>query len=255
MQMVSEMEGMVVLVTGGGSGIGRACARVMAQAGATIIVSDFDKHGGKETVSQVRESSGNARFIQTDVSQVDQVASLVSQIVEQYGRLDCAVNNAGIFDRLAPLVEQEPEEFDRIIGINLKGVFLCMKYEIKAMLKNKSGAIVNISSVQGLVASAGAALYCASKHGVIGLTKSAALDNATTGIRINAVCPGTIETPMAIRFFTDQGLPVPSEFPRIPMGRLGRPEEVAQAVMWLCSPASSYVTGISMPVDGALVVP
>lgn len=249
------MEGKVVLVTGGGSGIGRACARVMAQAGATIIVSDFNENGGKETASLVKEDGGHAHFIQADVSKPDQVANLVSQIVEQHGRLDCAVNNAGIFDRLAPLVELEPEEFDRIIGINLKGVFLCMKYEIKVMLKKKAGAIVNMSSVQGLVAGAGAALYCASKHGVIGLTKSAALDNATTGIRINAVCPGTIDTPMAIRFFTDQGLPVPTEFPRIPMGRLGRPEEVAQAVMWLCSPASSYVTGISMPVDGALTVP
>lgn len=253
--MVVELKDKIVLVTGGGSGIGRACAIVMAQVGGKITVSDIEERGGNETVSMIGESGGDASFTKTDVSRPDQVASLVNQIIERHGKLDCAINNAGIFGRFAPLVEQEAADFDKIIGINLKGVFLCMKYEIAAMLKQNSGSIVNIASVQGLVASAGAAIYCASKHGVIGLTKSAALDNACTGIRINAVCPGTIDTPLARKFYTDQGLTVPTEFPRIPMGRLGRPEEIAQAVKWLCSPASSYVTGISMPVDGALTVP
>lgn len=253
--MNAELQDKVVLVTGGASGIGRACAIAMAQVGGKVTVSDIDERGGNETVSLIRKSGGDANFIQTDVTQSDKVAALVNQIIEHHGKLDCAVNNAGVFGRLAPLVEQKPADFDHIIGTNLKSVFLCMKFEIEAMLKHNLGSIVNIASVQGLVASAGAALYCASKHGVIGLTKSAALDNACTGIRINAVCPGTIDTPLARKFYTDQGLPLPTEFPRIPMGRLGRPEEIAQAVVWLCSPASSYVTGISMPVDGALTVP
>ena len=253
--MNPEFKDKVVLVTGGGSGIGRGCAVMMGQAGARIIVSDYDQKSGRETESIVKENGGDALFVNTDVSQAEQVRNLVETILKSYGRLDCAVNNAGIFGKLAPLVEQEPDDFEQIIGVNLRGVFLCMKYEIEAMLRKHSGSIVNVASVQGLVASAGAAIYCASKHGVVGLTKSAALDNATTGIRVNAICPGTIDTPLARNFFTDQGLPVPEEFPRIPMGRLGSPEEVAQAVMWLCSPASSYVTGISMPVDGGLTVP
>lgn len=253
--MFSDLQGKIILVTGAASGIGRACAVLMAKAGGVIIVADKDESGGNETVSIIKKFDGDAYFSQLDITQVDQVEGIVDQILERHGRLDCAVNNAGIFLKSTPLVENEPADFDRIININLKGVFLCMKYEIKAMLKQRAGSIVNISSVQGLVAGAGSAIYCASKHGVIGMTKGAALDNAKTGIRVNAVCPGTIETPMATNYFIDQGLPIPDEFPRIPMGRLGRPEEVANAVMWLCSPGSSYITGISMPVDGALIVP
>lgn len=252
--MFDELQGKVVLVTGGGSGIGRASAIILSQAGAKLIIADAVDQGGKDTVAMVREAGGEAIFIKTDVSQPDQVESLVKQILEKFGQLDCAVNCAGVVGKTVPLNEQEVSEFDRVIGINLKGVFLCMKYEIAAMLKQGSGSIVNIASVLGLVASPGTGVYSASKHGVIGLTKSAALDNARTGIRINAICPGTIETPMASRFYEEAGLSLLSsqEFSRIPIGRMGRPEEIAQAVKWLCSPASSYVTGISLPVDGAI---
>lgn len=250
--MSDDLQGKVVLITGGGSGIGRACAIMLAQAGSKVIVSDVLEQGGIETVSMIKAAGGEASFIKTDVTQPDQVESLVNQIMEQYGQLDCAVNNAGIFGKINPLVEQEVADFDRVIAINLKGTFLCMKYEIAAMLKKGSGSIVNVASVQGLVSGAGSAIYSASKHGVVGMTKGAALDNACTGIRVNAICPGTIETPLAKQYYAERGLPLPSDTSRIPMGRVGRPEEIAQAVKWLCSSASSYVTGISMPVDGAI---
>ena len=249
---MSELQDKVVLVTGGGSGIGRACAILLAHAGGKVTVADVTEQGGNETVALIREEGGEATFIKTDVTQPDQVKSLVDRIMERYGQLDCAVNNAGVIGKPVRLEEQEIAEFNRVVDINLKGTFLCMKYEIAAMLKKSSGAIVNIASVQGLVASPNAGAYSASKHGVIGLTKSAALDNARTGIRINAVCPGSIKTPLQERFYAEAGIPMAEENPRIPMGRYGNPEELAQAVKWLCSPVSSYVTGISLPVDGAI---
>lgn len=250
--MADKLKGKVILVTGGGSGIGRASAIMLAQAGGKVTVSDIGEKGGQETVTMIRQAGGEATFIKADVTQPNQVESLVNQIMEQYGQLDCAVNSAGIFGKVAPLVDQEVEDFDLTVGINLKGVFLCMKYEIAAMLKKGSGSIVNIASVQGLVSGAGSSIYSASKHGVVGMTKGAALDNARTGIRVNAICPGTIETPLAHEYYTSRGLPLPNDNSRIPIGRVGRPEELAEAVKWLCSPASSYVTGISLPVDGAI---
>jgi NAD(P)-dependent dehydrogenase (short-subunit alcohol dehydrogenase family) len=251
---VDEMRGRVALVSGGGSGIGRACAVALAGAGATVVVSDVQAEGGNDTLQAIQEAGGAATYIAADVTQPDQVQELVSQIMQRHGQLDFAVNSAGIFGRIDALVDQQPADFDRVIGINLKGVFLCMKYEIAAMQKKGFGSIVNIASVQGLVSGAGSSLYSASKHGVIGLTKGAALDCARQGIRINAVCPGTIETPMAQRYYAERGLPLPNDSARIPMGRVGRPQEIAGVVLFLCSSASSYMTGISLPVDGAITV-
>ncbi|MES2256984.1 MAG: glucose 1-dehydrogenase [Pseudomonadota bacterium] len=249
-----QMEGKVALVTGAGSGIGRACALMLAQAGVRVVVSDLMEEGGAQTLELIRQAGGEAIFVRTEITDAAQVESLVQATVTRYGRLDYAVNSAGIFGKIAPLVEQEADDFERVIGINLKGVFLCMKYQIAAMLGQGGGAIVNIASVQGLVSGPGAALYSASKHGVLGLSKGAALDNARTGIRINVVCPGTIETPMAVQYYAERGLPLPNDNPRIPMGRVGRPDEIASVVLFLCSDASSYMTGMALPVDGAITV-
>lgn len=249
------MEGIqdrVALVSGGGSGIGKACAVALARAGARLVVSDVGEHGGDAVLQEIRAAGGEATYIAADVTQSDQVHHLVEGTVSRHGRLDVAVNCAGIFGRIGALHEQEPEDFERVIGVNLRGVFLCMKHEIVAMRRTGSGVIVNIASVQGLVSGAGAALYSASKHGVVGLTKAAALDYARDGIRVNAVCPGTIETPLAQKHYAERGLPMPNNTPRIPIGRVGRPEEIAQVVLFLCSSASSYVTGTTLAVDGAI---
>jgi NAD(P)-dependent dehydrogenase (short-subunit alcohol dehydrogenase family) len=251
MQGTGQMEGKVALVSGAGSGIGRACALMLAEAGARVVVSDLMEAGGVETVDAIRAAGGDAMFVRTDVSDAAQVAALVRATVDRYGQLDCAVNSAGIFGAIAPIELQGEADFDRVIGINLRGVFLCMKYQIEAMLP-KGGAIVNIASVQGLVSGPGSALYSASKHGVLGMSKGAALDHARSGIRVNVVCPGTIETPMSLKYYADRGLPLPNDNPRIPMGRVGRPEEVAAVALFLCSDASSYMTGVALPVDGAI---
>lgn len=246
------IQGRIALVSGGGSGIGKACALALARAGATVVVSDVGTHGGDAVLQEIRAAGGDARYLQADVTDAGQVRSLVEDTLARHGRLDIAVNSAGIFGRIAPLHAQEPEDFDRVIGVNLRGVFLCMKYQIEAMRRTGSGAIVNIASVQGLVSGAGAALYSASKHGVVGLTKGAALDCARDGIRINAVCPGTIETPLARKHYAERGLPMPNDTPRIPIGRVGQPDEIAQAVLFLCSSGATYVTGTTLAVDGAI---
>ena len=256
--MTGQLAGKVALVTGGGSGIGRASVLAFAGKGARVVVIDVDAEGGKETVRLVNETDGEATFIRADVSQAAEVEAMVSQTVEVYGRLDYAHNNAGILEPLTLTADITEETWDKTISINLKGVWLCMKYEIPHMLKQGSGAIVNTSSVAGLAGYSGRPAYCASKHGVVGLTKTAALDYAQQGIRINAVCPGYIGTPML-----DQAL---SEFPedqvaaheamitgREPIGRMGTPAEVAEAVIWLCSDAASFVTGHAMAVDGGYV--
>lgn len=249
------MEGIrdrVALVSGGGSGIGRACAVALAQAGARVVVSDLGEQGGDTVLQEIHAAGAKASYVAADVTQSDQVRRMVEETVARHGRLDLAVNCAGIFGRIAPLHGQEAEDFDRVIGVNLRGVFLCMKHEITAMRRNGFGAIVNIASVQGLVSGAGAALYSASKHGVVGLTKGAALDCARDGIRINAVCPGTIETPLAQKHYAERGLPMPNDTPRIPIGRVGQPMEIAQAVLFLCSTGSSYITGTTLAIDGAI---
>jgi NAD(P)-dependent dehydrogenase (short-subunit alcohol dehydrogenase family) len=253
---MKEFEGKVALVTGGASGIGRATALAFAEKGAKVAVADVDFEGGDKTVQMIKDLGGEAFFVPTNVALSKDVKAAVDQTVETYGGLDFAVNNAGTEGTLATTVDYEEESFDRVIAINLKGVWLGMKYEIPKMLERGGGAIVNTSSILGKVAFPTAPAYTASKHGVIGLTKVAALECATQNIRINAVCPGFIETPMVM----DRGL-VARENPEVmeqliniePVKRLGKSEEIAAAIVWLCSDAASFVTGHSMVVDGAYI--
>jgi NAD(P)-dependent dehydrogenase (short-subunit alcohol dehydrogenase family) len=251
--MTTELIGKVGLVTGGTSGIGRDTAVLFAKAGAKVAVSGRREKEGKETIDLIRAAGGDGLFVKSDVSRAAEVAALVQRTVEKFGRLDVAFNNAGIEGAWIPITEQSEEDWDRTIDINLKGVWLCLKYEIQQMLKQGGGgAIVNMASVAGWVGSAGAATYCASKHGVMGLTKAAALETARSGIRINAVCPAVIETPMGERLFGA------SEMKKYalglhPIGRFGTPMEVGEAVVWMCSDRASFMTGQSLVLDGGFL--
>jgi NAD(P)-dependent dehydrogenase (short-subunit alcohol dehydrogenase family) len=253
--MAGRVDGKVALVTGGASGIGRATALTFAREGAKLVIADMNEDGGQQTVHMIRENGGAATFVQMDVSQATAVEAMIRKTVETYGRLDCAHNNAGIGSRpRAPLHECTEETWDHVLGINLKGVWLCMKYEIIQMLTQGSGAIVNTASIMGLVGSwTGSGAYNASKHGVVGLTKTAALEYATAGIRVNAVCPGYIRTPLLEATLTSRPEMEEQIVARHPVGRMGRPEEIAEAVVWLCSDAASFVTGHTMTVDGGYV--
>ena len=251
--MAGRVEGKVALVTGGASGIGRATALTFAREGAKLVVADMNADGGQQTVHMITEQGGEAVFVRTDVSKAVEVQALISQAVATYGRLDCAHNNAGISGGGRALTAEYSEDtWHQVIAVNLTGVWLCMKYEIVQMLSQGSGAIVNTASVAGLIGGRGLAAYVASKHGVVGLTKTAALEYAQQGIRVNCVCPGVIQTPM-----TERGLSDPERRARIiasePMGRVGTPEEIAEAVIWLCSDAASFVTGHTMTIDGGYV--
>jgi NAD(P)-dependent dehydrogenase (short-subunit alcohol dehydrogenase family) len=249
--MPRTLDGKVALVTGGASGIGRATALTFAREGAKLVVADMNEEGGRQTVHILTENGGDATFVQVDVSNATEVEAMISKTVGTYGRLDCAHNNAGILGTpFIPMTDYTEDEWDQIMKINLKGVWLCMKYEIPQMLQQGGGAIVNTASGAGLVGSASFPIYDASKHGVVGLTKSAALQYAKQGIRVNCVCPGVIRTPMV-----QQGIEANPQFEegaitRNPSGRFGKPEEVAEAVVWLCSGAASFVTGHAMSVDG-----
>jgi NAD(P)-dependent dehydrogenase (short-subunit alcohol dehydrogenase family) len=248
--MARELEGKVGLVTGGTSGIGRETAVLFAKAGAKVVIAGRREVEGNETVELIRTSGGDGLFVRTDASKASEVDMLVQRTVAQFGRLDVAFNNAGIEGARAAITRQSEEDFDRTIATNLKGVWLCLKYEIQQMLKQGGGgAIVNMASILGLVGSVGVAAYSASKHGVIGLTKTAALENAKSGIRINAVCPAFVETPMADRIFR-----VPGTRKFVlgchPIGRLGTPTEIAEAVVWMCSERASFMTGHSLVLDG-----
>ncbi len=248
-----ELEGKVGLVTGGTSGIGRDASVLFAKAGAKVVVAGRREVEGKETVDLIRAAGGEGLFVKADVSKASEVEMLVRKTADKFGRLDVAFNNAGIEGNWVPITEQPEEDWDRTIDINLKGVWLCLKYELLQMLKQGSGgAIVNMASVAGLIGAAGAATYCASKHGVIGLTKAAALENARSGIRINAVCPAVIETPMAERAFADPAL---NKFMLglHPIGRFGKPMEIAEAVVWMCSDRASFMTGQSLVLDGGFL--
>ncbi len=251
--MPGTLHGKIALVTGAGSGIGRATSLVLAREGATIAVSDVNADGGEETLSAIKDLGGDGIFVHADVSRAADVAALVDATVAAYGRLDCAYNNAGIERYIGGRLHEYPEDtFDRLMDINVKGVWLCLKYEIPQMLKQGGGAIVNTASAAGLVGSRRLSAYSASKHAVVGLTKSAALEYATDGIRVNAVCPGIIDTPMMDRLVEgrdDYAATIPT---RQPIGRKGTPDEIAEAVAWLCSDAASLVTGLAMAVDGAL---
>jgi len=253
-EMAEEFKGKVALITGGASGIGRAAALSFARAGAKIVIGDMTVETGEETVGMIKQSGGEAVFLKADVSKAKEVENLINTAVENYGRLDCACNNAGIEGDTISLVDCSEENWDLILNINLKGIWLCLKYEIPQMLKQSAGAIVNISSAMGLVAHEHIAPYVASKHGVIGLTKAAALEYAGTGIRVNAVCPGNTQTPIIERVIQDHPEIAEALKANTPVGRFARPEEIANAVLWLCSDAASYVTGHAMVVDGGFTV-
>lgn len=248
--MTKGLEGKVGMVTGGTSGIGRDAAIRFAQAGAKVVVSGRREEEGEKTVELIRATGGDGLFVKADVSKRPEVEGLIQKVVDRFGRLDLAFNNAGIEGAWVPIINQSEEDWDQTISINLKGVWLCLKYEIKQMIKQGGGgAIVNMASISGLVGSAKAAAYSASKHGVIGLTQSAALETARSGIRINAVCPGVIETAMAERLFS-----APKVHQYVlschPIGRFGKPEEVAEAVLWMCSDGASFMTGQTLVLDG-----
>lgn len=243
----------IVLITGGSSGIGRAAALSFSRQGAQVVIADVNESGGHETVEAIRTAGGDACFVHTDVSQARDVEAMVQYAVDTYGRLDCAFNNAGAvkahLEAISPTHEYPEENFDQVLAVNLKGVWLCMKYEIRQMLTQDGGVIVNAASALGLVGIENLSGYVASKHGVVGITKTAALEYAAQGIRINAICPGYIQTPM-----TKDRLEDPEVQKRIesihPVGRVGLPEEVAEAVVYLCSDAASFVTGHAMAIDG-----
>ncbi len=254
--MPATLDGKVALVTGGASGIGRATALTFAREGAKLMIADMNEEGGQQTAHMITENRGEAAFIQVDVSDATQVEAMISKTVETYGRLDCAHNNAGIGARpRVPLHEYPEANWHQVININLTGVWLCMKYEISHMLQQGSGAIVNTASIMGLVGSwsHGSIAYNASKHGVVGLTKTAALEYAKSAIRVNAVCPGYIRTPMVENTLANVPEIEEQIVARHPVGRLGRPEEIAEAVVWLCSDEASFVTGHTMTVDGGYV--
>lgn len=247
-------EGKVALVTGAGGGIGLATAEAFAQAGASVVVADCNAEAIGLAADTLRAAGHTATGVICDVTDRAQVEAMVARTIATYGRLDAAFNNAGVNSEAAAFLETGDDEFDRVMGVNLRGVWNCMKAELRRMVAQGSGAIVNCSSIGGLKGSRGRSAYSASKHAVIGLTRSAALDHATTGVRINAVCPGLVNTPMAA-FVTRNYDPeiVRRMVAQEPIGRFGEPAEIAAAVVWLCSPAASFMLGHAMIVDGGLL--
>jgi len=243
----------VALITGGSSGLGRESAIAFADAGAKVVIADIDARGGEKTAQTIADQNGNVLFVKADVSKSHQVNQLIQQVVKTYGRLDCAHNNAGIEGELAKTGDCSEDNWNNVIQTNLKSTWLCLKFEILQMVQQASGTIVNTSSVYGLVGSErGLPAYVASKHGIVGLTKTAALEYACSGIRVNAVCPGAIDTPFRKRLIDKNHEKNLECYKRYPIGRIGRPDEVANAVVWLCSEAASYITGSVLTIDGGL---
>ena len=245
-----DFQGQVALVTGASSGMGLATAQAFAQAGAAVGLADINENALRTATDDLTAAGHQAIGVTCDVSDEDQVAAMVERTVGQFGRLDVAFNNAGIQAPPSDAADEPAELFDRVNAINLRGVWACMKHELRQMRDQRSGAIVNNSSLGGLVGLPGRGAYHASKHGVIGLTKSAALEYAPRGIRINAICPGTIETPMVADMIANRELDPEEAIANQPIARLGRADEMAAAVLWLCSPGASFVLGVALPVDG-----
>ncbi|CAO4165456.1 SDR family NAD(P)-dependent oxidoreductase [Methylorubrum extorquens] len=244
---MGRFNGKVAFITGAASGIGRAAAIAFAKEGAQVAITDRTEEGLERLRAEIEGNGGAVIAIRCDVSLPEDVEAAVARTVERFGRLDCAFNNAGVENKAAPVHEIALDEWDRILGINLRGAFVCMKHEIAQMLRQGGGVVVNTSSGAGIRGVAGGASYAASKHALIGLTKSAALDYAKANIRVNAVLPGNIETPMMERF---TGGDIQKAIELEPVGRLGKPEEIAEAVLWMCSDLSAFVTGASISVDG-----
>jgi NAD(P)-dependent dehydrogenase (short-subunit alcohol dehydrogenase family) len=248
------MKNQVLFITGGAMGMGEAVALLAGERGAKVVVADVNEAAAQKTVDRIIAAGGEASAVKCDVSSAAEVEAAIKFAVDTYGRLDAAFNNAGIQPRPSNLADLSEAEYDRVMSINLKGVFLCLKYELLQMQKQGSGAIVNNSSIGGLIAGPGRAAYHATKHGVLGLTKSAAVEYAPQGIRINAVCPGTIETPMVAEMFALGDLDKTANEQGAPIKRLGKPNEVAEVVLWLFSPAASFVIGQPISVDGGMSI-
>jgi len=245
-----DFHGRVAVVTGAGSGMGLARAQAFAESGAAVVLADSNEQPLRTAAAELTSAGHQALDVGCDVSDEEQVAALVERTVDTFGRLDFAFNNAGIQAPPTDAADEPAETFDRVNAVNLRGVWACMKHELRPMREQGSGAIVNCSSLGGLVGLPGRAAYHAAKHGVLGLTKSAALEYGPRGIRINAICPGTIETPMVADMLAKGELDMDQAIANQPIGRLGRADEIAAAVLWLCSPGASFVIGVALPIDG-----